>query len=88
MDILPHLREHNGETCVLAIRAILRAGNLRILDNLIQHVATDRRLLGLSPLLQCLVDIHREIIGRLLAKLSHDLGDLVCLDSTHIKNLL
>ena len=76
------------KTRILAVRAILGFRNLGVLDDLIEHVLADRGLLRLAAFFQCLVDVLRQIVGRLLAELGNGLSDFGCLDSTHNKNPL
>ena len=76
MKILPDLQEHDGHARILAIRTILRTGDLRIPDDLVEHVLPDRRFFCLTPPFQPFIDILWQIICRFLAHLCHGFRDL------------
>ena len=62
VHVLPHLGEDHREAGVLADRHAVGGGDVGVLDQLRQHLAADRRLLGLLPRDERVVDVHRQVV--------------------------
>ena len=85
VQILTDLKEDDRHAGVLTDGAILGLGDLRIADDLVEHVAPYRRLLCLASALQSLVDVVRQIVGSLFAHLGNGFRNLFRFDCTQDK---